>query len=207
MSKDSLRVLLPSVKHVQFMGVQRSLRYLFNNLIWLVIIAMFKKENFIAPLIELTKIFNQVGYDEFYCRNMRISHVLKLASKLTEYFYRFNESEEEFKERFRNILNPGDLEKLLELRKKVDIRLIKCYVINLKVTIRDLAERVCKMLDDSEMEDLRGSKYFNPFLYETCDFCGCQIVPDVNECSFRECSKCKDKCWELCSHFPILPLE
>ena len=187
----------PKARIVRCLWVCRSLRYLFKKLIFLVIVAMFKQENFIAPLFDVIQIFDEIGTDKFYKRNMRISDVLKLVSKLTNIFYRFDESEHDFKERFSRILNMEDLEKLLELRRKVDIRQMKHYIINLKATIRDLAEGVCPILDDKEMKNLHGSRYFSSFLYATCDFCGCQIDSSVNKNTFRECPDCMNKCQDL----------
>ena len=187
----------PRVKTVIFIGIKRSHRYLFNKLIILVTFAMFKQESFIAPLLELAKIVNELGDDEFRMRNMRISHVLKLAYKLMKLFYNFNESEHDFKERFRQILSTEDLEKLLNLRREVDICMIKCSVINLKVTIRDIAEEICPILDEIEITALKRSKYFIPLLYATCDYCGCQIDSSVNKNTLRECSDCMGKCQDL----------
>jgi hypothetical protein len=187
----------PRAKIVRFLGHNFPLEYLLKKLIFFVIVAMFKQENFIAPLLEVIQILDEIGTDEFRKRNMRMSHVLKIASKITEVFYHFDESEHDFKKRFSQILDAEALEKLLELRRKVDIRLMKFHVINLKVIIRDLAEDVCAILDDREMRNLRGSRYFGPFLYNACDFCGCQINPDVNQNTNRECSDCMGKCQEL----------
>ena len=187
----------PKARIVICFGFCRSLRYLLKKWIFLVIVAMFKQKNFIAPLDDVIQIFNEIGTDKFQKRNMRISDALKLVSKLTDVFYRFDESEHDFTKRFSDILNPKDLEKLLELRRNVDIRLMKQNIINLKVTIRDLAEGVCPILDDREMRNLHRSKYLIPLLYATCDYCVCQIDSSVNKNTWRECHDCKDKCQDL----------
>jgi hypothetical protein len=158
---------------------------------------MFKQESFIAPLHELAEIVNELGEDEFRMRNMRISHVLKLAYKLIQFFYNFNESEDDFKERFTQILNTDDLEKLLNLRRQVDSCMIKRSVISLKVFIRDIAEDICPTLDEIEITALKRSKYFIPLLYATCDYCGCQIDSNVNDDTWRECPDCKGKYEDL----------
>lgn len=183
----------PRVKNVRFLGIIRSSRYFFNKLILLVIFAMFKQESFIAPLSELAEIVNELGEVEFRMRNMRISHVLKLAYKLIHFFYNFNESEDDFKERFKQILNTDDLEKLLNLRRQVDSCMIKRRVISLKVFMRDIAEDICPTLDEIEITALKRSKYFIPLLYATCDYCGCQIDSSVNDDTWRECPDCKGK--------------
>jgi len=183
----------PRVKNVRFLGIKRSRRYLFYKLIFLVTSAIFKQECFLAPLHELAEIVNELGEDEFRMRNMRISHVLKLAYKLIQFFYNFNESEDDFKERFTQILNTDDLKKLLNLRRQVDSCMIKRRVISLKVFIRDIAENICPTLDEIEITALKRSKYFIPLLYATCDYCGCQIDSNVNDDTWRECPDCKGK--------------
>jgi hypothetical protein len=190
---DNVLLEEPKVKPVRFLRITRSLRYLFKKLIFLVTFAMFKQESFIAPLLELAEIVNELGEDKFRMRNMRISHVLKLAYKLIHFYYNFNESEDDFKERFRQILNTDDLEKLLNLRRQVDSCMIKRRVISLKVFMRDIAEGVCPILDDREMRNLHRSKYFIPLLYATCDYCGCQIDSSVNNDTWRKCPDCKGK--------------